>query len=477
MKFLCPGCKAKYQISDQKVAGKTLKMNCRQCGEEIVIRGDGPAPGGPAPRPMAPPAPPGQAGPAGAPPPPPPPPAAAGGALGAGFRSQLNSQAPVAPTAAPDEWHVAINDIPVGPMRREEVGRKIAAGAVTGESLAWREGLDDWLPVRNIPELAVMCRDAVAYAPPTPPPPAELQPAMRAPQVAPVGARPAPPPPEPPQPAFATSAPGNFAAPSPQAPMENTGVSVVQGMPSDPSRNQPNLAAMIFMALAAGAFLIMLGGLMFKMMAAPTESARAPAPAPAPVQAPAPAPAAHGDEAEDDGEAHVIDLDMEEISGQSRTARAKPRAKSAKPAPAKKPTNSGGKQLTAAEKARLARMGGNFGSTPGSLGRTASSSGGGPKPGSGGLTSSQLSKVVLKQRKNLQRCYETALRQSPSDDAVRLDVEITVSPSGNVTKTKVTGNGLNGMDRCIQRSVKMWRFPKAGDSSKVKFPLLFQPGG
>lgn len=37
MKFLCPSCKAKYQIADEKVIGRTVKMKCRQCGHLIEI--------------------------------------------------------------------------------------------------------------------------------------------------------------------------------------------------------------------------------------------------------------------------------------------------------------------------------------------------------------------------------------------------------------------------------------------------------
>ncbi|MFW6085703.1 MAG: zinc-ribbon domain-containing protein, partial [Myxococcota bacterium] len=40
MKFLCHHCKSKYQIADEKVAGRTLKMKCRKCGHDIIIRGD-----------------------------------------------------------------------------------------------------------------------------------------------------------------------------------------------------------------------------------------------------------------------------------------------------------------------------------------------------------------------------------------------------------------------------------------------------
>ncbi|MGO9709894.1 MAG: zinc-ribbon domain-containing protein, partial [Polyangiaceae bacterium] len=38
MKFLCDQCKAKYQISDDKVAGKTVRMKCRKCGHLIEVR-------------------------------------------------------------------------------------------------------------------------------------------------------------------------------------------------------------------------------------------------------------------------------------------------------------------------------------------------------------------------------------------------------------------------------------------------------
>ncbi len=37
MKFLCPSCKAKYQIADEKITGRTVRMKCRQCGNLIEI--------------------------------------------------------------------------------------------------------------------------------------------------------------------------------------------------------------------------------------------------------------------------------------------------------------------------------------------------------------------------------------------------------------------------------------------------------
>jgi len=96
--------------------------------------------------------------------------------LGAEFQRQL-AVAPPRELAAPhEEWHVAIHDVPVGPMRREEVGRKIAASAIDRESLAWREGMDDWLAIKHIPELVALFpalaqpTGSGAHAAPLPPP-------------------------------------------------------------------------------------------------------------------------------------------------------------------------------------------------------------------------------------------------------------------------------------------------------------------
>src|SRR5262245_52524141 len=44
MKFLCPSCKTKYQIADEKVAGRAVRMKCRKCGYVIPISEVPPAP-------------------------------------------------------------------------------------------------------------------------------------------------------------------------------------------------------------------------------------------------------------------------------------------------------------------------------------------------------------------------------------------------------------------------------------------------
>jgi predicted Zn finger-like uncharacterized protein len=205
MKFLCPNCKAKYQIADEKVGGRTLKMDCRACGHTIVIRGGpqtqdvelpaappspaaspqpatvrphgaqtGSSPAVPAPGRRLAPAPGRRLAPAPAGPPrdgshvgpTPARDASPRSALSADFRRQMSTGSHVAVepprTTSLDQWHVAIGNVPVGPMRRDEIARKIAAGAVTADSLAWREGLDDWRPLRDIPELAALLQGGEA---------------------------------------------------------------------------------------------------------------------------------------------------------------------------------------------------------------------------------------------------------------------------------------------------------------------------
>ena len=122
----------------------------------------------------------------------------------------------------------------------------------------------------------------------------------------------------------------------------------------------------------------------------------------------------------------------------------------------------------------LARMGADPGSDLSGLGTGAVP---GSKPrATGSLTAAEMSQVVTRGKKNLQRCYETALRGSGSSETVRLDVELTVSAAGNVTEVKTSGQGLPGMNVCIERTVKMWRFPASGEAAATRFPLLFQPG-
>jgi predicted Zn finger-like uncharacterized protein len=193
VKFLCEQCKAKYQISDDKVVGKTVRMKCRKCGHMIEVRAevtetsvasDRPAAAPSAgqlpspPRPVAKPAPPRSTSLAASltsPRPLAPRPGALAGAFKSTVQHEEEVSAPfdMAEISPNDDWYVAINGVPVGPIRIAEVRRKAVLGAVTEDSLVWQEGLDEWRPLRSFPDLAAIVRGALAgtRTSMTPPPP------------------------------------------------------------------------------------------------------------------------------------------------------------------------------------------------------------------------------------------------------------------------------------------------------------------
>ncbi len=64
------------------------------------------------------------------------------------------------------EWHVSINDVPVGPVHLEEMGHKIDAGAVSEYSLVWREGFEEWRPLATVPALMALLHERRHSGPP-----------------------------------------------------------------------------------------------------------------------------------------------------------------------------------------------------------------------------------------------------------------------------------------------------------------------
>jgi hypothetical protein len=64
------------------------------------------------------------------------------------------------------EWHVSINDVPVGPVRLEEMAHKIDAGAVSEYSLVWREGFEEWRPLATVPKLMALLHERRHSGPP-----------------------------------------------------------------------------------------------------------------------------------------------------------------------------------------------------------------------------------------------------------------------------------------------------------------------
>lgn len=196
MQFECDSCHARYRISDEKVRGRVVRFPCRKCDHKILIDGrlvdaDVTVPAGAAygfeevirksepatsfqheaptargRRPSAP---------ARRRPPSVPPPrrpaavarklsaapfvatrASEGQHPGLAPPVPVSSAQPKADVSEVPQWHVSIHDVPVGPIRLEEMAHKIDAGAVSEYSLVWRDGFEEWRPLATVPELMAL---------------------------------------------------------------------------------------------------------------------------------------------------------------------------------------------------------------------------------------------------------------------------------------------------------------------------------
>lgn len=114
----------------------------------------------------------------------------------------------------------------------------------------------------------------------------------------------------------------------------------------------------------------------------------------------------------------------------------------------------------------------------GAVGRTNKSARGGVKPGAT-LSANELRSVVAKNQNILKTCYERALKTGgvPSDKDVRVNFRLTVGASGSVKSVSLGGEGASyqGLSSCLQRAVKKWVFPPSGADSPVEFPFVFTP--
>lgn len=151
MKVVCESCQAKYQVPDERVAGKKLKIRCKRCGATVLIRGD----------------------------------LAAVGldSAGAGFLGVDASElAHGAPAAAELEWHASIDGQSYGPFDTSTLLRWLDAQPGGWDAHVWRDGFSDWVEVRACPELMAAAPPASASVA-SEPLPSETEPGYAAPSI------------------------------------------------------------------------------------------------------------------------------------------------------------------------------------------------------------------------------------------------------------------------------------------------------
>ena len=71
-------------------------------------------------------------------------------------------------------WYVLIRGKEVGPLSRVELGVEAATGSITGANEVWKEGMQDWVPAGDVPDLASLFVRRKAFPPARPgarPPP------------------------------------------------------------------------------------------------------------------------------------------------------------------------------------------------------------------------------------------------------------------------------------------------------------------
>ena len=95
------------------------------------------------------------------------------------------------------------------------------------------------------------------------------------------------------------------------------------------------------------------------------------------------------------------------------------------------------------------------------------------------LSSEEIRSTIGKNRNTIVRCYEREMRgRGTGGTDLRVVVRLTVRPSGLVSKVTVSPANIRGtgLGKCIEGSVRRWRFPVASADSTVEAPFLLTPG-
>jgi hypothetical protein len=344
-----------------------------------------------------------------------------------------------------DEWFVGINGVPVGPIRLSELRSKAASGSVNRESLVWRDGFEDWRPLGTFPELLAIVDESVSSARasltpftpssativgPTQSGPAAAVPAVSSPDVE------------------AGSGNGVTGAAVVTDELEAAGV---------PKRSGTSPAAWIAVAMAL-MFGLTIGFVLFNKGNKTVEVVKY-------VDRVVPG-AASGAVAAPEASVAVSDPNTpaDPKNPTKRVAAPVKSAGSAAAEPDKTGTGlSGLKGLSQSGQSR---------------GPDSSSGPSGTVSGTGQLDGAQIQSTVARYTGSVKRaCWQPALdtRDKDAPTTARVNVAITVLPSGSVSNAAVNGDpkGYRGLSQCISSRVRGWQFPPSGDTTTVNVPFVF----
>jgi predicted Zn finger-like uncharacterized protein len=169
MKIACDSCGAKYTIADEKVAGRVVKIKCKKCSSTIVVNGtsiaagdEGPAQGQPSLHAIEP---------------------YDGYSAGAEHEHdpEASTQLFAQDGSAADDWTVNVADDDQRGMTTAEIVAAYGEGSINADTYVWRDGMEDWLTLAEIPELVPLLSNgaeaeaSVGVAAPFNPSPMEAQ--------------------------------------------------------------------------------------------------------------------------------------------------------------------------------------------------------------------------------------------------------------------------------------------------------------
>ena len=88
-------------------------------------------------------------------------------------------------------------------------------------------------------------------------------------------------------------------------------------------------------------------------------------------------------------------------------------------------------------------------------------------------SASAFSPIIKRAQRDLQRCYQRALRRDPALSTGKVTVSIGVGTSGRVTKVVLEPSlAPGGFDSCIQDAVRRWTFPASPVEYETQVPLV-----
>lgn len=96
-----------------------------------------------------------------------------------------------------------------------------------------------------------------------------------------------------------------------------------------------------------------------------------------------------------------------------------------------------------------------------------------------GLDRRTISTVMNQNASGLENCYRKTLKKDPSFGEVRTRLKFKVTPQGRVNRSSISLSGVyrkTRLESCIQNTVVRWYFPKAEGETPVRYPLNFKPG-